>query len=499
MGGNVSIGSAAPDRHNAVGTPLPNRYILQKATINGVDVLFFSSDPWRKLKRRIGASKVLDREEDRMVYAVDASYTAPPGNHDPDVVVLPESVEDTIEAVRAAADAGVPVIPRGKGTGMSAGSVPIGGGMVIATEKLRRIREVNVNQRWIQCETGLTCEEVKLAAGRHRLFYPPDPSSYRISSIGGNIAENAGGLRCVKYGTTKDYVLGLRYISPDGELISTGALGYADQPFDLTPLLVGSEGLFGLIVEAQLGLLPQPKTTRTLLAHFDDPYRAISAIHTILPELVPSVLEFMDEAVIRAISGHDPYPFPEGTRAALLIETDGDRDDCDREAARVAEILEEQSALEIHAAADISERERLWELRRLISPSLSRLADGKMNEDVVVPISRLGDLIRACAEISEHYDVMIPIYGHAGDGNLHLNGMYNRTDLEAGKRAHDAILACFKTVVEMGGTISGEHGIGASKNEYMELQFSEDELEVLRSMKTAFDPLGRFNPKKVLP
>ncbi len=467
--------------------------------ITGVNVLFFSSDPWRKLKRRIGAEKVLDRAEDRMVYAVDASYTAPPGNHDPEVVVLPESIDDAVEAVRAAAAAGVPVIPRGKGTGMSAGSVPLNGGMVLVTEKLRRIHEVNVNQRWIQCETGLTCEEIKLAAERHRLFYPPDPSSYRISSIGGNIAENAGGLRCVKYGTTKDYVLGLRYITPDGEIVATGALGPPNQPFDLTPLLVGSEGLFGLIVEARLALLPQPKTERTLLAHFDDPYRAIATIHTILPELVPSVLEFMDEAVIRAISGHDPYPFPEGTRAALLIETDGDREVCDREAARIAEILEEQSALEIHAATDKTERERLWDLRRLISPSLSRLADGKMNEDVVVPISRIGDLVRACAEISEHYDVLIPIYGHAGDGNLHLNGMYDRSDPEAGKRAHDAIHACFKTVVEMGGTISGEHGIGASKNDYMDLQFSEDELEVLRSMKTAFDPIGRFNPEKVLP
>ena len=462
-------------------------------------MLFLSRDPWRKLKRRIGADKVLDRTEDLMAYSVDASYTAPPGNHDPDVVVLPESILDVQEAVRAAVEADLPIIPRGKGTGMSSGSVPIGGGMVIVTERLRRIHEVNSNQHWIQCEIGLTCEEVKLAAERHRLFYPPDPSSYRISSLGGNLAENAGGLRCVKYGTTKDYALGLKVVTPRGELIATGALSSKDQSFDLTPLYVGSEGLFGIIVEARMALLPKPKATQTLLAHYSNPERAIHAIHTILPELTPSVLELMDESVISAIRGHDPYPFPEGTRIALLVETDGEREDSEREAGRVAEILSETGALEIHAAVDAEERERLWELRRLISPSLSRLADGKMNEDVVVPIGRIGDLLNACAEISAHYEILIPVYGHAGDGNLHLNAMYDKSDPDARQRADDAIHSCFKTVVEMGGTISGEHGIGASKTGYMDLQFSEDELEVLRSLKLAFDPHDRLNPGKVLP
>lgn len=467
--------------------------------MKGQRVQLFSRDPWRKLKRRIGSDKVLDRKEDLVTYAVDASYTAPPGNHDPDVVVLPETIEEVVEAVRFARDADLPVIARGRGSGMSAGSIPIEGGMVLVTERLRRILEVNVNQRWIQCEVGLTCEEVKNAAARHRLFYPPDPSSYRISSIGGNIAENAGGLRCVKYGTTRDYVTGLRVVTPDGELLDTGSLASGGQGFDTTPLYVGSEGLFGIIVEARLALLPQPKATQTLIAHFDSPDRAVAAMQEILPEVVPSVMELMDEQVIRAISGYDPYPFPEGTRMALLIETDGDRETSEREAERITEVLLEHNALEIHAATDPEERERLWELRRLISPSLSRLADGKMNEDVVVPIGRVGELLNACHRIAEQYGIMIPIYGHAGDGNLHLNGMYDRSDPKAVENAHNAISACFHLVVEMGGTISGEHGIGAAKSDYMNLQFSEEELEVLRQLKFAFDPRGRLNPGKVLP
>lgn len=462
-------------------------------------MFFLSRDPYKKLKKRVGAEKVLDRDEDRMVYAIDASYTAPPGHHDPDVVVLCDSTQDVIEAVHFAREANLRVIPRGAGTGMSAGSVPLGGGMVVVTEKMKRIFEVNPNERWMQCEPGLMTEEVKNAAARHRLFYPPDPSSYRISSIGGNIAENAGGLRCVKYGTTKDYVLGLKYVDPDGNLVSTGALSQGNDPIDLTPLLVGSEGLFGVIVEARLALIPAPKATRTLLAHFDDLDRTIGVIHTLLPEIVPSVLEFMDDKVIEAIRQHDPYPFPEGTRAALLIETDGDREVCEREAERVYEVLEEFGAVEIHAAESDADRERLWELRRLISPSLSRLASGKMNEDVVVPIGRLGDLLHRVQDISEAFGVMIPVYGHAGDGNLHLNGMYDAKDHRAAATAHDAIVECFKATVELGGTISGEHGIGAAKSRYMDLQFSPDEIEVLRAMKHAFDPDGFYNPNKVLP
>lgn len=462
-------------------------------------MFFLKRDPWRALRKRIGADKVLDAAEDRMTYAVDASYTAPPGHHDPEVVVLAESTEDVQEAVRFARRLEIPVVPRGTGTGMSSGAVPLTGGMVIVTEKMKRVFEVNVNHRWIQCEAGLTTEAVKLAAGRHRLFYPPDPSSYRISSIGGNLAENAGGLRCVKYGTTKDYVLGLKVVDPEGEVVTTGAMADEAQPFDLTPLYIASEGLFGVITEARLALIPAPKTTRTLIAHFASVDRAVQVVHTILPELVPSVLEFMDASVIEAIRQHDPYPFPEGTQAAILVETDGDFDACELEANRVEEILQDLQALEVHKASSPEERERLWQLRRLVSPSLSRLANGKMNEDVVVPIGRIGELLARVAEISRDTGVLIPIYGHAGDGNLHLNAMYDKADPEMERIAHEAITRCFRVVVELGGTISGEHGIGASKSRYMDIQFSEDELEVLAALKYAFDPDGALNPGKVLP
>ncbi len=459
----------------------------------------FSRDPFRKLKRRIGEHKVFDRREDLVVYAVDASYTAPPGRHDPDLVVLPESAGDVAETIRFARESGMKVIPRGTGTGMSAGAVPIGGGIVVSTEKMTRITNQDVHRQWIQVEPGITNEAVKQAAAKNRLAYPPDPSSYQISTIGGNIAENAGGLRCVKYGTTKDYVLGLRYVDAMGEIVSTGELADSPEPIDLTPLLIGSEGLFGLIVEARLALIPAPKATHTLLAHFDSIDAAVNVIGTILPELVPSVLEFMDSAVIEAIQGYDPYPFPEGTGAALLVETDGDPEPAKLEAERVFQVIEEQGALEVHTARNPVERERLWNLRRLVSPSLSRLASGKMNEDVVVPVGRLPEMITRVREIADHYKLLFPIYGHAGDGNMHINVMYDRDDKREHELAHRAIRDCFKTVIELGGTISGEHGIGAAKIQFMNLQFSEQELEVLRALKRAFDPDGLFNPNKLIP
>ncbi len=462
-------------------------------------LLFGKRDPYRVLKKQLGAHKVLDRLEDRVVYSVDASYTAPPGRHDPDVVVLPETAEEVAACVRFAREAEMNIVPRGTGTGMSAGAVPLGGGMVLCTERMKAIRDLNVNARWIQVEPGLTTADVKAASERHRLTYPPDPSSYKISSIGGNLAENAGGLRCVKYGTTKDYVLGLRFVNSEGELVSTGVLADEPQPLDLTPLLVGSEGLFGVIVEARLSLVPAPKATHTLLAHFSRMEQAVEAVNTLLPEIVPSVLELMDGAVIEAIRQHDPYPFPEGIEAALLVETDGDPEPAKLAADRAAEVIGEIGALEMHTAHTPVERERLWNLRRLISPSLSRLASGKMNEDVVVPIGRLGELLERIAQLSEHYRIRIPVFGHAGDGNLHLNAMFDADSAREYSVAHDVILECFKAVVELGGTISGEHGIGAAKNRFLDLQYSEDEIKLLRSLKKAFDPDGLFNPFKVLP
>ncbi|MEJ2058030.1 MAG: FAD-linked oxidase C-terminal domain-containing protein, partial [Desulfofustis sp.] len=339
----------------------------------------------------------------------------------------------------------------------------------------------------------------KQAAARHRLTYPPDPSSFRISSIGGNIAENAGGLRCVKYGTTKEYVLGLRYVDANGDLVSTGALTTEARPVDITSLLVGSEGLFGIIVEARLGLVPTPKATKTVIAHFADPAAAIAAIQSILPELLPSVVEFIDDQVIKAIRQHDPYPFPEGTQAALLLETDGTHEQAEDQMERIIETLNDYNALEFDTASTADERERLWELRRLVSPSLSRIARGKMNEDVVVPLGALGQLLAKVREISERTGIIIPVYGHAGDGNLHLNSMFDKNDPRQEKTAHDAIIECFHAVVELGGTISGEHGIGAAKNRYMKIQYSDSELQLFLRLKKAFDPDGIFNPYKVFP
>ncbi len=462
-------------------------------------MLFSKRDPYRPLKRMIGKEKVLDRPEDLAVYAIDASYTIPPGDHNPEIVVLAESAEDVVEAVLFARTMGMSVVARGTGTGMSAGAVPLSGGMVISTEKMRAITGMNVDEKWINVQPGLTTEEVKNAAAEHNLAYPPDPSSYKISSIGGNIAENAGGLRCVKYGTTSDYVRGLRFVNAVGEIISTGSLAESPLPLDLTPMLVGSEGLLGIVVEAQLGLIPAPKSTYTILAHFVSQDQALRTVAAILPELLPSVCEFMDGKVIEAVKGHDPYPFPESTAAALLLETDGDPETARLEADRIMEILEEFEPLEVHTASSCEERERVWNLRRLISPSLARLASGKMNEDVVVPLGSMMELLQRVWRVAEDLNLMIPVYGHAGDGNLHLNIMYDKGTQAEIQRAHAAVEKCFEIVIDLGGSISGEHGIGASKNRYLKMQLTDEELELLKSIKQALDPDNLFNPHKLFP
>lgn len=462
-------------------------------------MFFRKKDPYKKLKKLIGSEKVLDRAEDKLVYAGDASYTAPPGNHKPDLVVLPESIEDVCETILFAEETGMHVIPRGAGTGMSSGAVPIGGGIVISMEKMISDPRLNVEERWLDCEMGLKTEDIKKAAAKQNLLYPPDPSSFRISTIGGNIAENAGGLRCVKYGTTKDYVLGLKYVDAEGHVVSTGVYNTEPTPVDLTPLLVGSEGLFGVIVQARLALIPAPESTYTLLAHFSDIKHALASLHKFLPKVTPSVCELMDDLVIGAIRKHDPYPFPTGTEAAMLIETDGKQESAANEAKWIEEVLRAHNALEVHRTQDKTERERLWNLRRLVSPALSHIATGKMNEDVVVPISAMAELIERCRKIGEESGVKVPIYGHAGDGNLHLNVMYDKSEQKMETVAHQAISRCFKVVVELGGTISGEHGIGASKNRFITIQYSTEQLRLLKAIKDAFDPNGMFNPYKVLP
>ncbi len=458
--------------------------------------MFFRLKPIKAFQRALGRRKVLLSPEDRLTYSFDVtSHRAVP-----DLVVLAENEDDVVNAVNFALDEGYCVTPRGAGTGMSGGSVPLQKGMVISTERMNRIINLDEEHRTALVEPGVITADLQDEAARRGLFYPPDPSSHRVSSIGGNVAENAGGLRCVKYGTTKHYVLGLEFVTSRADICGTGELGDPDDPADLTPLLVGSEGTLGIITKILLRLIEAPVARGTLRVLFPSVELAGNAVAEIMAAgIVPSVCELMDEAVLGAVTAYTGTELPPETRAMLLVEVDGNPEEV-KEGLEAAETFcRQRRALEVTATEDPTEAENLWLLRRSISPSLARLAKGKINEDVSVPRSKLPDLLQEAARIAARYRLQVPCFGHAGDGNIHVNVMFDPDDALETQRAQQATEEIFRGVVQLGGTISGEHGIGVVKRDYMRLQMSQGELETLAAVKRAFDPDGLFNPGKVLP
>jgi glycolate oxidase subunit GlcD len=458
--------------------------------------MFFRPKPIKAFQRALGRRKVLLSQEDRLTYSFDVT----PRRVVPDLVVLAENDDDVITAVDFALDEGYYVTPRGAGTGMSGGSVPLQKGMVISTERMNRIVNLDAERRTALVEPGVITADLQEEAARRGLFYPPDPSSYRVSSIGGNVAENAGGLRCVKYGTTKHYVLGLEFVTSRADICGTGKLGDPDDPADLTPLLVGSEGTLGIITKILLRLIEAPVARGTLRVVFPSLELAGNAVTEIMAAgIIPSVCELMDAAVLKAVTAYTGTELPPGTEALLLVEIDGDPEEVSEGLEAVEALCRQRRALEIISTEDPREAENLWLLRRSISPSLARLAKGKVNEDVSVPRSKLPDLLKEAAKIAERYHLLVPCFGHAGDGNIHVNVMYDPEDSLETQKARQAVEEIFRVVVHLGGSISGEHGIGIVKREYMRLQFSQGELEILAKIKEAFDPDGLFNPGKILP
>ncbi|MFH1734269.1 MAG: FAD-linked oxidase C-terminal domain-containing protein, partial [bacterium] len=411
-------------------------------------------------------------EEDRLTYSFDVtSHRATP-----DLVVLAESAEDILTTVHFALDEGYFITPRGAGTGMSGGSVPLKNGIVISTERMNRILEFNPDDRFMIVEPGVITADIQAEAARHGLFYPPDPSSYKVSSIGGNVAENAGGLRCVKYGTTKHYVLGLEFVTSRGELCCTGSLQKTVDTPDLTPLLIGSEGTLGIITRIMLKLIEAPQTSGTMRIIFPTLELAGNSVSEIMAAgIVPAICELMDKSVLDAITEYAGTQLPEKTEALLLIEIDGTPEEVKLGLSQVEELCRNRQALEIQSTRDAKEAEGLWKLRRAISPSLARIAAGKINEDVCVPRSKLPDLLVEAQKIAAKYKLRIPCFGHAGDGNIHINVMFNPEDSLEKQRALQAVEDVFRKVVRMGGSISGEHGIGIVKQNYMKLQMSPGE------------------------
>ncbi len=449
----------------------------------------------RQLTRIVGENNVLSSEEDRICYSYDATNQL----YKPDVVVFPDGAEEVSSLLKLANEKRFPVIPRGAGTGFTGGSLPVFGGVALVLTRMNRIIEIDEDNLVAVVEPGVITSDFQKAVERMGLFYPPDPSSLAYSTLGGNVAECAGGARATKYGVTRDYVLGLEVVLPTGEIIQTGSRTLKSVAgYDLTRLMVGSEGTLGVITKIILRLIPLPEATKTLLGIFprmDLAARAVSA--TIRGRIIPRALEFIDHAAIRAVEDYLHLGLPVEAGALLLIEVDGKAETLDREASRIESFCMEFGAKRVEVAKDEAHAQDLWKARRSISASLLRLRPNKINEDVAVPRSRVPDLIQGLSDLAEKYRLNIANFGHAGDGNIHVNIMVDYRDTDEMARAHKAVDEVFELTLKLGGTISGEHGIGIAKAPYLVWETGPDALEVMRRIKQVLDPLNVLNPGKM--
>ncbi len=457
-----------------------------------------SSTVIKELRRIVGRDGVLDSPEDLAVYAYDGTFA----EHQPDVVVLPTTTEQVARVVEMANRERIPVVPRGMATGLAAASVPFSGGIALTLTRMNRILEIDEENRTARVEAGVITAHLQAEVEKRGLFYPPDPSSNRQSTIGGNIACNAGGPRCLKYGVTGDYVMGLTVVLPDGRVLETGGKAIKNVVgYDLTSLFVGSEGTLGVITEALLKLIAKPQFVRTARAEFprlDDASRTVNAV--LSAGIVPATLELMDETAIECIEEAMHLGLPLDVEAMLIIEADGsDEEAVGREIEAVARICRENGARAVAVAQTEEERAELWRARRSVSPSLARRAPNKLGEDITVPRSAIPEAVRRIKEISARYGLPIVIFGHAGDGNLHPNILFDKRDPEQWAKIEPMVGEIFDVALELGGTLSGEHGVGTLKRSYMEKALGPVSLDVQRRIKRALDPMNIMNPGKVLP
>lgn len=414
-------------------------------------------------------------------------------------VALPENREQVQAIVRACRGHGVPLVGRGAGTGTTGAAVPSAGGIVLSFARMDRILALRPGDRCAVVEPGVLNGDLQQALQPHGLFWPPDPSSFEICSIGGNLATNAGGPRAVKYGTTRDNVLGLVAVTGAGELIECGGPWTKDATgYDLTHLLVGSEGTLALIVEATLKLAPRPRAQAGLRVLYRDAESAAAAVSRVMTQpATPTTLEFMDARSLELLRRNGAQVPDAG--AMLLIDADGDDDTLPNVLHALAQAAEGDGLLALDVAMDGSAREQLWAARRALSPALKSIAPGKINEDVVVPVSRISELVAGVQALSARFALPIVTFGHAGNGNLHVNILYHPDDAGENARAQAALPEVFALTLALGGTLSGEHGIGLAKRDFMAQAFTPATLATMRAIKRALDPDGILNPGKVLP
>jgi glycolate oxidase subunit GlcD len=451
-----------------------------------------------KLRALLRPEQVISEPGELLVYECDGLTHY---RHRPRAVVFPASTEEVAEVLKLLARERVPLVPRGAGTGLSGGALAVGGGVCIELARMRQVLKVDVENRLAVVQAGVVNAHVSRAVARHGLYYVPDPSSQGSCTVGGNVGENAGGIHCLKYGTTTDHVLGARVVLAEGRVVSLGGAGAEAPGYDLLGLFVGSEGTFGVVTEVTVRLTPVPPSVRTLLADFtdiDDASRAVSAV--IAAGIIPAGLEMVDGATIRAVEASVfAAGMPLDAEAALLVELDGLEAGMDEEVERVRAICARNGARSVRLAADEAERKRLWAARKGAFGAMGRITPDVLIQDAVVPRSRLPEVLAATYRIGARHGLRVANVFHAGDGNLHPLVCFDSRDAAQVERVHEAGREIMETCVRAGGTITGEHGVGLDKSDYLPLVFSDEDMRAMLKVRAAFDPSGLCNPGKIIP
>ncbi|XZA54385.1 glycolate oxidase subunit GlcD [Bacillus amyloliquefaciens] len=446
--------------------------------------------------RTVGKENYDDSAAGRLVYSYDA---APQLQAMPDAAIAPRSADDVSRILTICSRHDIPIVPRGSGTNLCGGTCPSEGGLVLLFKHMNRILEIDEENLTATVQPGVITQDMIRAVEQKGLFYPPDPSSMKISTIGGNINENSGGLRGLKYGVTRDYVLGLEAVLASGDIIRTGGKLTKDVAgYDLTRLFVGSEGTLGVVTEATLKLVPKPETKKTLLALYEHIEAAAESVSAIIAEkIIPATLEFLDQPTLQVIEDYAKIGLPTDAKAVLLIEQDGDIETVRRDMEKIEAICKNGAAVSVQTAETEEEAFALTEARRSALSALARLKPTTILEDATVPRSQIAGMVKAINEIAETYGLSICTFGHAGDGNLHPTCTTDIRNTEEMERVEKAFAAIFEKAIELGGTITGEHGVGIVKAPYLEMKLKTEGITAMKAIKQALDPQNLLNPGKI--
>jgi glycolate oxidase len=450
-----------------------------------------------KLKELVGRDNFLDAPEDKLVYSYDGT---PLVSHQPEAILRPRSSEEVSEILKLANEDGFAVVPRGSGTGLSGGSVPSEDSVVLLFNHWDKILEIDSDNLTAWVEPGLVTASLHRDVEKIGLFYPPDPGSQNICTIGGNVAENAGGLRGLKYGVTKNYVMGIEMILPNGDIVQNGGKNVKDVAgYNLRDLIIGSEGTLGIFTKILVKLIPKPETSKTLLAFYDRLTDAAESVSEIISNhIIPCTVEFLDSTTIKSVEAFAQLGLPQDISALLLLEVDGHREVVNREAELVEQLCKKCGAREVQVARDDEEALKLKTARRAAFSSLARVKPTTILEDATVPRSNLATLVEKIDAISKKYNLQIGNFGHAGDGNLHPTCLTDERDAGEIKRVEKAFDEIYDETIKLGGTVTGEHGVGLAKKGFLEKMIKVPALDAMRKIKQAWDPNNVLNPGKII-